>query len=207
LIVPGVAGPAAHVLTMNLRPFIVLVDIDAPLALWEEGLVATTRRHFPHVNTADAGTRLEWDLTVGLTEEEKAAVSDVMQMPGFYRDLEPVEGAVHALHEMLNLGIEVFLCSTPSLDNPTCASDKLAWLDEHFGREITKRTILTQDKTLVQGDVLIDDKPKISGHLTPSWKHVIFDRAYNQGVPGPRLTGWAQWRDVLELALQDQVAA
>lgn len=192
---------------MNSRPFTVLVDIDAPLALWEEGLVDVARQMFPHIVTPDAGTRLEWNLLSGLNEEETAAIIEVMKLPGFYRNLAPVPGAAQALNEMLEAGIEVFLASTPSLDNPTCASDKLAWLDEHYGREITKRTILTQDKTLVVGDALVDDKPTITGVHTPMWTHVIFDRAYNQGIPGPRLIDWAHWRDLPELALYEEFAA
>jgi 5'-nucleotidase len=183
--------------TFTQQPFTVLVDIDAPLAMWEEGLVEFTRREFPNVFTADAGTRTSWDLTQGLTDEERHAVLTVMEMPGFYRDLQPVPGAREALYEMLEAGLEVFLCSTPSLGNPTCASDKFAWLDEHFGREITKRTILTQDKTLVTGDLLIDDKPEITGAHTPAWTHILYGQAYNIGLPGPRIDDWSEWSAVV----------
>ena len=79
---------------MNRNPFIVLVDIDAPLALWEEGLVAAARRHFPGVRTVDAGSRVEWNLHTGLTAAEKHAVTEVMEMPGFYRSLELRAGDV-----------------------------------------------------------------------------------------------------------------
>lgn len=192
---------------MTTEPFIALVDMDAPLVQWEEGLVSLARTLHPHIHTPDAGTRYDWDLLVGLAAHERDAIINVMHYPGFYRGLQPVEGAKQALYEMLEEGIEVILCSTPSLDNPTCASDKLAFLDEHFGREIAKRTILTQDKTLVRGDILIDDKPTIKGLMAPTWKHVIFDRAYNLGVPGPRLVDWANWRVDTGYALMKELAA
>ena len=185
-------------------PLIVLVDIDRPLALWEEGLVETARQLFPHLTTPDAGTRLEWDLLAGLTGEERDAILHVMQYPSFYRDLPVQPGALTALNEMLDAKIDVRLCSTPSLNNPTCASDKLAWVEEHFGLELAKRTILTLDKTFVRGDYLIDDKPTIDGALTPTWTHVLFDSAYNQGVPGPRLSNWADWSNVI---IREAVAA
>jgi 5'(3')-deoxyribonucleotidase len=190
----------------SLKP-IILVDIDAPLAKWEEGLVDVARARHPHIYTADAGTRTSWDLTLGLSEEEKAAIFEVMHLPGFYRNLEPVEGSVRALHEMLNDNLEVFLCSTPSLDNPTCASDKLAWVGEHFGREIAKRTILTLDKTMVHGDVLIDDKDVITGLRQPSWTRIVFDRAYNGDAPGPRMWLWPEWARVVYATLDGQAAA
>lgn len=194
---------SAHVTCMT-SPLIILIDIDAPLVLWEEGLVDLARSMFPDVVTPDAGTRLNWDLHEGLTPAEKHVISSVMHAPGFYRDLRPVPGAATAIREMLSFGIEVFLCSTPSLDNPTCASDKLASIAEHYGADIAARTVLTADKTLVIGDLLIDDKPEIKGHLEPTWTQVIFDRAYNQGVPGPRLVNWSEWSDVVAGALDNR---
>ena len=37
------------------------------------------------------------------------------------------------------------------------------WVEEHLGRDWTLRLILTRDKTVVNGHILIDDKPKITG--------------------------------------------
>ena len=44
--------------------------------------------------TADAGSRVEWNLHTGLTAAEKHAVTEVMEMPGFYRSLELRAGDV-----------------------------------------------------------------------------------------------------------------
>ena len=179
-------------------PFIVAVDIDAPLALWEEGLVARHREMFPDIITGDAGTRLTWNLLEGLSDADAAAVIQVMESENFYRGLRPVPGAREALYEMLDDGIELVLNSTPSLDNPTCASDKLWWIGEEYGRDIAKRTTLTQDKTIVFSHALVDDKPEITGLIQPFWKQVIYDRAYNQHAAGPRLFDWADWRSVID---------
>ncbi|WP_421446371.1 5' nucleotidase, NT5C type, partial [Agrobacterium tumefaciens] len=57
--------------------------------------------------------------------------------------------------------------------------------------------ILTRDKTLVRGDLIIDDKPRIQGAVTPSWRHIVYDAPYNRQVTdAPRLT-WQNWRSVL----------
>jgi 5'-nucleotidase len=186
---------------MNTTPLIVLVDIDRPLAQWEEGLVDTARALFPHLHTPDAGTRLKWDLLEGLNPEEREALIHVMSYPTFYRNLKPQPGSVDALNEMLAEGIDVRLCSTPSLNNPTCASDKLAWVEEIYGLEIAKRTILTLDKTYAYGHVIIDDKDKMEGDIPPFWTQLIFDSAYNQETEGPRMFGWSDWRQGLTDAL------
>jgi 5'-nucleotidase len=56
--------------------------------------------------------------------------------------------------------------------------------------------IVTRDKTLVYGDVLVDDNPAIVGAHTPAWTHVVYDQPYNRTIDGPRMT-WTDWRDVL----------
>lgn len=38
-----------------------------------------------------------------------------------------------------------------------------AWVEKHLGHEFLEQVILTRDKTLIAGDILIDDKPDIVG--------------------------------------------
>jgi 5'-nucleotidase len=74
--------------------------------------------------------------------------------------------------------------------------EKYAWVEQHLGAEFVQRIVLTRDKTLVHGDVLIDDKPEIGGLRKPDWRHLIYDQPWNRHVDGPRLT-WADWRERL----------
>jgi 5'-nucleotidase len=69
-------------------------------------------------------------------------------------------------------------------------------VEEHLGSDFTKRIILTRDKSLVRGDVLVDDKPEIRGLATPNWQHILYDQPYNRCLPGVRMT-WRNWRHVL----------
>lgn len=103
---------------------------------------------------------------------------------GFYRDLEPIDGAIGGVH-MLSKHYEVYFLSTPEWDNPSCWMDKRLWIEEHFGDLSYKRLILSHDKSLCQGDFLIDDRlahgvPKFKGthihfgtNLFPDWNSVI----------------------------------
>lgn len=56
--------------------------------------------------------------------------------------------------------------------------------------------IVTKDKTLVHGDLLIDDKPRVTGTRSPAWQHVLYDQPYNRHVDAQRMT-WSTWREVL----------
>jgi 5'-nucleotidase len=176
-----------------------LVDMDGVIANWglefdrtldavgEDGL--SIPRHMHH---------RDWDLTVGLSEPEQQILRSVMNDPGFYRRLEPVGGAKEALEAALDAGHDVHIVTAPYLSNPTCASDKLGWIEEHFGSDWLPRVVISTDKTLVHGDLLFDDKPKITGSMTPSWVHVLFGNyAYNRDVPGLRLNGWDDFVSML----------
>ena len=70
------------------------------------------------------------------------------------------------------------------MNSETCAQEKLAWVRRHVGLEFVRRTIITADKTLVQGDFLLDDRPDITGDAAPTWKHLLFathaNRFYGQ---------------------------
>jgi 5'-nucleotidase len=58
--------------------------------------------------------------------------------------------------------------------------------------------VITQDKTLVCGDVLIDDKPVIEGLMTPQWVHMVFDASYNQHIQTPFRMTWSNWVNAFE---------
>lgn len=180
------------------RPPLILVDMDGVQADLEERFWAQWAATQP-----DAPQRADADPTHFYLEDQlpeawRPQVRDLVNSPGFYRDLPPVPGAGVALNEMLDHGWDVIVCTAPLLSNPTCASDKLAWLEEHIGPGWSRRCVIAKDKSLVRGDLLIDDKPTVTTTLTPTWTHVVFDAPYNRTAASPhRLTGWGTWRQTL----------
>lgn len=44
------------------------------------------------------------------------------------------------------------------------------WVDKHLGPQFVERIILTRDKTVVLGDLLIDDKDTILGWICFPWQ-------------------------------------
>ena len=112
---------------------------------------------------------------------------------------KPIEGAVKALNEMLEEGHDMYICTTPVSKYQYCVHDKYYWVEKNLGKEWVKRLILTPDKTFVHADLLIDDKPNITGAQSPPmWKHILFTRQYNLDVCGkPRIDDWSCWRDIV----------
>jgi hypothetical protein len=121
---------------------VVLVDQDGVLAGFEQGLFGAFKAKHPNgpvVAVADRRGFYAREHYEKLGPEWGKAVDAIIRTEGFYRNLDPVGGALAALEEM-----------------------------------------------------------RQAGH------HVLFDAPYNQGQPGPRLSAWADWREVLEPVLAGQ---
>lgn len=173
---------------------IVLVDMDGPLADFEEG-----HQRFCEASGMPPETygtsRKTWDILEVVEERWRAPILEGWHSPGFFAGLEPVKGAIHALHLLLSRGHDVFICTAPMINHSTCAQEKLAWVRKHVGPAFDSRVIITRDKTLVHGDVLVDDRPDIHGVKEPTWTHWLYDANYNARVTHPHRVAW---RDVLE---------
>jgi 5'-nucleotidase len=126
----------------------------------------------------------------------KEKIREIQRIPGFFLELEEIQGAVNALH-VLEKEHEVFICTAPLLENPTCCDDKMSWVRKHLGEEWKRRTIITKDKTVVDGDWLIDDKPLITGIQDPIWQRIVFDQPYNQDTVGRRLN-WQNYKQIID---------
>uniref|UniRef100_A0A8D1FDG0 Uncharacterized protein n=1 Tax=Sus scrofa TaxID=9823 RepID=A0A8D1FDG0_PIG len=78
------------------------------------------------------------------------------------------------------------------------------WVEKHLGPQFVERIILTRDKTMVLGDLLIDDKDTIQGQEeTPSWEHILFTCCHNQHLALPptrrRLLSWSDnWKEIID---------
>ena len=174
----------------------ILIDQDGVLADFVEGFKRAWEAHGlpPYFGDCEWD---QWDLNHYVPVHHRPMVDVLMQQQGFFRGLPVMPGAVDAVLGMLNAGHDIWLCSTPVDSSAYCENEKKAWLREHFGEAFARRIVFTQDKTLVRGDLLIDDKPEIRGVYEPAWEHVVFAQPYNAQVQGRRRITWANWRQVL----------
>ena len=79
--------------------------------------------------------------------------------PGIFSLMEPMKGAVDAVHR-LSEKFDVFILSTAPWKNPTAWSDKVLWVTKYFDDIFHKRMVITHRKDLCKGDYLIDDRSK-----------------------------------------------
>lgn len=120
----------------------------------------------------------------------------------FWESLPPINGAVngfhHLWHECNRRDRDVFIVSVPVADAPISFMAKCRWVRKHLGSDVARKLILTQDKTIINGVVLLDDSPVIAGDHEPSWRHVMFRSNHNRdihtypdGAPYPVMNNWS----------------
>ncbi|MEM9865044.1 MAG: hypothetical protein AAF938_25805 [Myxococcota bacterium] len=93
-------------------------------------------------------------------EQAKRQHPDVefpQSLPGFYKNLRPVRGAIDAVRELARLA-DVWILTAPSVYNPLSYTEKRLWVEKHLGFDMCHRLILSPDKSLLRGDVLVDDR-------------------------------------------------
>jgi hypothetical protein len=108
-------------------------------------------------------------------------------IPGLFASLRPMSGAVEAVTQLRSdPRFDVWILSAPSTRNPACYSEKRVWVEKMFDYPLAKRLILCSDKSLLRGDVLIDDnvsgkgQDRFEGELVhfgsarfPTWDSVL----------------------------------
>lgn len=176
---------------------LILLDQDGVLADFEHAFLDAWRDRHPDIAPVEFEDRKSFHILEDYAPELRARAEALYTAPGFISGLPPVPGAIEAARELLDLGMDVRICSSPLRQYENCVAEKYQWVERHLGRDWTQRLILTRDKTLIQGDILVDDRPAIEGAVRPRWRHIVYDAPYNRHMTErPRMT-WANWRNVL----------
>ena len=112
------------------------------------------------------------------------------QIPGIFRDLPPVPGALDAVNKLRDY-YELYILSTAPWQNASAWQDKLIWLQHHFGDDekspFYKRVILAHDKSLSRTPeaILVDDRPY---HGASGWDDAKMDSQWVQYGYEPKMT-------------------
>ncbi|WP_427184509.1 5'-3'-deoxyribonucleotidase [Bordetella bronchialis] len=176
---------------------LILIDQDGVLADFENAFIEAWRTAHPGIPPVEFADRKSFHILEDYPADLRGRAEALYTAPGFIRDLPPVPGALDAVRELVELGMDVRICSSPLRQYENCVAEKYRWVEKHLGRAWTERLILTRDKTLVQGDILIDDRPAIEGAARPRWRHIVYDAPYNRHVADKPRLSWSNWRNVL----------
>lgn len=105
------------------------------------------------------------DFESGIKRLTKAELSEYAgrldEVPGIFARMEPNIGAVQAFYKLATSGkFDLYILSTAPWENPSAWSDKVVWVKKYLGLVAHKRLILSHNKHLCKGDIIIDDRTK-----------------------------------------------
>lgn len=117
----------------------------------------------------------------------------------WFADLPVIPGAVEGINALAEVA-DVWICTKPLEANTNCRDGKAQWVREHLGTEWEKRLIIAPDKSLIVGDILLDDAIKLEWLPRATWLPVVFPAPFNgAGSEWERLPRWDWSQPVEEL--------
>jgi len=77
---------------------------------------------------------------------------------GFFENLVPIEGGIETVKYLKqSKDYEPYILTAPSEHNPLSYTEKRIWIEKYLGFDFVERLIICSNKSLLKGDVLIDD--------------------------------------------------
>lgn len=73
-----------------------------------------------------------------------------------FSKFEIMSGAKEAVDELLDMGHDIFIATTPPWNHPDAWGQKRNWVEKHLPK-LKRKMFLTHRKDLLIGDILIDD--------------------------------------------------
>ncbi len=180
---------------------IILVDMDGVIADFEKGLLETYKNRYPNKYFVSLDQRTSFYVKEQYPDELQPLIEEIYLAKGFFLGLPPIEGSLDALVELSLKGNEIYICTSPLLNNPFCVQEKYDWVINHLGKDWAKKMIVSKDKTIIHGDFLIDDKPYIKGVQQPTWEHILYSQPYNAHIDYKKRMTWQNWKSVIDLQL------
>ena len=190
------------------RKIRVLIDMDGVIANFEKHLMDIYKKDYPDLPILPGDQRrglfIDKQYRKEFGHDACLAMQDIMTRQNFFKDLEPIPEAVHAVNQLLKSPLyDCSICTAPITHNKYCTSEKMEWIKTHFGSKFHRKVIITNDKTVVHGDFLLDDNEVIAGAMEPSFKHVMVRAQHNQAVKeGEKEIILEDWNELEEILFE-----
>lgn len=96
----------------------------------------------------------------GFKYEYGLSPTQIKEMPGAYRSMKALPGAIQAVRDIIALGFDVFIATKPPTGVAHAYSEKAQWIFDNIP-ELSAKIIITNDKGLLgdREDFLFDDRP------------------------------------------------
>jgi 5'-nucleotidase len=149
------------------------------IAVDMDGVIADTETHFIRYYEKESGEKMDRNMMIGVPENtafpDKTAVQRYVRMPGFFRTLPLIPGAVSSVKSLME-DFELYIVSA-AMEFPLSLYEKKQWLEEHFPFISWRNIVFCGDKHIIKTDYLIDDHLKNLDHF--SGIPLMFHAAHN----------------------------
>lgn len=157
----------------------VWIDLDGVIVDWDHSF----HLYFPTI-IHDVYDIFQCSIPSSVTPQ---SLKDIVWSGDFYEHCQPIPGALSAIRDGLCRipFVKIKFCTHIETANAVAIkAAKIRWICKYLGCEFVDRTVFLQDnendRTLFQGDFLIDDNWNVNplGKST-SWKLILFTQPYN----------------------------
>ncbi|PQB04401.1 5' nucleotidase, NT5C type [Aureitalea marina] len=170
---------------------IIFVDMDE--------VIADSYGHFIRLYNQEFNASLQMknihfgEAWQNVPEEHQSRVKEYHWEPGFFSDLDPLPGSQEVLEEIATIH-DVYI-ATAATQFPNSLREKSDWLDHYFPFIHWRNRILCGDKSILKGDVLIDDR---SYNLESfEGRSIMFASPHNNGSNSyEKVSSWYQLKDL-----------
>jgi 5'(3')-deoxyribonucleotidase len=171
------------------------------LILDQDDVLADTHGKLAKIVLNDFGTNLTHEtLHQGpfrqtLSPEDQQRLYQLIHEPGFFADIPLIPNAREAVFE-LNKKYEIFV-ATAAMEFPNSFRDKYDWLHTHFDFIPWNNLVFCGDKSVLNGDYLIDDMPRNLKSFRG--KGLLFNAPHN--LDETEFERVMHWEDITKLLL------
>ncbi len=170
----------------------IFIDMDEVLADTYAAHVERYNRDFgASLTLEECEGREVWQC---VPREHIPAVRGHCHLPGFFRTLRPIEGAVETVRELSSKN-DIYIASA-AMEFHDSLKEKAEWLDEHFPFIPWHNRILCGYKHILLGDVLIDDRKK--NLMNFRGRGLLYSSPHNVQTNGfERVNNWEEVAKIL----------
>jgi 5'-nucleotidase len=176
---------------------VLLFDLDGICCnLMKKWLSVYNQDYDDNLTEADV-TSWDWDDFV--KPECGKKIYHYLNRPGFFADLEPIDGCGEALGRLSGWCELVVVTASPK----EAAGDKMRWVQRHLPMVPKGNIVITYRKDLVRGDFMFDDAPKNLKHHPAT--RIMLDYPYNRSFHDcHRVQSWREAEALIHRLVAEQ---
>ena len=174
----------------------ILIDMDDVLEQLVKGWVEYINDRFgTHATTNDVQN---WDMSMAFPTLTSEQVYSATTDDALWDYVQPMPGAQEAVKKLIDDGHDVYVVTATGYETLRAKMEKV--LFRYFPYLSWKQVIITENKHLIQGDILIDDGPhNLSGG---NYRKILFTANHNlsfdeKTVGAIRVRNWTEALDTV----------